>query len=143
MKYIIGYDENKCSINLIKTESGINEKFEILLNEILLMKKDMNSKINEKLKKIEILIIDIKDNTNRKLEENINIKNTLKKKIENNTIKIENNNKILCALKNEINKNNDGNIVNDLKKEFNNIKNNSNPKNIRFSDDIINVSQSR
>ena len=103
----------------------------------------MNSKINEKLKKIEILIIDIKDNTNRKLEENINIKNTLKKKIENNTIKIENNNKILCALKNEINKNNDGNIVNDLKKEFNNIKNNSNPKNIRFSDDIINVSQSR
>ena len=40
MKYPIGFEEHECSLKLIKTESNINEKFEIILNEISLLKKD-------------------------------------------------------------------------------------------------------
>ena len=89
MRYIIGYDEEEYQIRLIKKKLHVNEKFEVLLNEIILMKKDKNSKIKENGKKIEKLIIDIKDNLNKKLEENINIINILKKKIEENKISLE------------------------------------------------------
>ena len=67
------------------------------------MNKNKNTKINENFKNIEKLIIDIKDNINKKLEENINIINILKKKIEKDRISIENNNKKINVLKNEIN----------------------------------------
>ena len=114
------------------------------------------------VKKIEKLIIDIKDNLNKKLEENINIINILKKKIEENKISLENNKKIINLLKREIfdiNEKKDKiyemynkreNIINNLKNEnkflkneINNFKNNSNPKNIKFSQEIINDSYSR
>ena len=84
IKYMRGYDEDECSLRLIKKESDINEKFEIILNEIVLMKKGKNNEIKENFEKIRNLIINIKDNINRKLEENVNIINELKKKIEKN-----------------------------------------------------------
>ena len=36
IKYIIGYDEHEFSIRLKRKESDINEKFELILNEIIL-----------------------------------------------------------------------------------------------------------
>ena len=102
MKYPIGYDECECSIRLMKKELDINEKFEIILNEMILMKKDKNIEVNENFKKVEKLILEIKDNINKKLEEDLKVINELKKKIERNRINIENNHKIINILKNEI-----------------------------------------
>ena len=66
------------------------------------MKKDKNMKIIENFKKIEKLIIEIKDSINKKLEENINIINELNKGIKENKINIENNKNIIYILSNEI-----------------------------------------
>jgi hypothetical protein len=93
IKYPILYDELECSLKLIKTESNINEKFEIILNEISLLKKDKNIEINEKFKNIEKLILDLKDNISKKLEDNLNMINELKDKIEKNKNNLINNNK--------------------------------------------------
>ena len=80
MKYPIGFEEHECSLKLIKTESNINEKFEI----------------------IEKLILDLKDNINKKLEDNLNMINELKNKIEKNKNNLINNNNIINILKNDI-----------------------------------------
>jgi hypothetical protein len=101
MKYPIAYEEHECLITLIKKESDINEKFEILLNEIIILKNDKNIKVKENLKKIEELILDIKENINKKFEDNLNTIKELKKTIEKNKFNIENNNKIIKILKNE------------------------------------------
>ena len=66
------------------------------------MKKDKDIKINENFKKIEKLIIEIKENINNKLEENINTINELNKRIKENKINIEKNKNIINILKNEI-----------------------------------------
>ena len=82
IRYPIGFNEHECLIPIIQKELDINEKFEIILNEIILLKKSEDRRINEKLKKIEKLLLDIKYNVNKKFEENINFINLLKNEIE-------------------------------------------------------------
>ena len=102
MKYPVAFEEHECSLKLIKTELNINEKFEIILNEISLLKKDKNIEVNEKFKNIEKLIVDLKDNINKKLKENLNMIKELKNKIEKNKNNLINNNKIINILKNDM-----------------------------------------
>ncbi len=79
IRYQIGFMKHECLIPLIEKELDINEKFEIIFNEIILLKKLEDRRINEKFKKIEKLLLDIKYNVNKKFEENINFINLLKK----------------------------------------------------------------
>ena len=109
MNIIIGYTiefKNKIKqykrlIPLIKADLDINKRFENIFNEIILLKKskDLN---NDKLKKIEKLLLEIKSNVNKKLEENLNVINSLKKEIERNKIFMKNNKEDIILLKNEI-----------------------------------------
>ena len=119
IKYPILYDEHECSLKLIKTESNINEKFEIILNEISLLKKDKNIEINEKFKNIEKLILDLKDNINKKLEDNLNMINELKDKIEKNKSNLIYNNNIINILKNDIFNINDSKMKNKIYEIYN------------------------
>ena len=51
IRYIIEYKEYEYLIPLIKTESDINEKFEVIFNEIILLKRQEDKRINDKYKK--------------------------------------------------------------------------------------------
>ena len=66
------------------------------------MKNNKEIKIDEYFKNIEKLLLDLKEDINKKLEDNVNKINKLKNEIEKNKINIENNNKIIKILKNEI-----------------------------------------
>ena len=55
IRYQIGFIEHECLIPLIQKELDNNEKFEIIFNEIILLKKFEDRRINEKFKKIEKL----------------------------------------------------------------------------------------
>ena len=57
IRYQIGFMKHECLIPLIEKELDINEKFEIIFNEIILLKKLEDRRINEKFKKIEKLLI--------------------------------------------------------------------------------------
>ena len=102
IKYPIGIKEYESIIKLNKKEIGINEKFKIILNEIMIIKKDNDKIINDKLNNIEQLLIELKDNVNKKLEENKNIINKLKNINENNKNNLEKNKEEINLLKNEI-----------------------------------------
>ena len=102
IKYPIGIKEHESIIKLNKKEIGINEKFKIILNEIMIIKKDNDKIINDKLNKIEQLLIELKDNVNKKLEENKNIINKLKNINENNINNLEKNKEEINLLKKEI-----------------------------------------
>ena len=77
IRYQIGFMKHECLIPLIEKELDINEKFEIIFNEIILLKKLEDRRINEKIKNIEKLLLDIKT----KFEENLNIINLLKNEV--------------------------------------------------------------
>lgn len=99
IKYTIGFKEQEFIIILESAELEINEKFEIISNEIILLKNLEDSRITDKLNIIEKLILDIKLNINKKLEENTRIIVELKSKIEENKKILENNHKDLNILK--------------------------------------------
>ena len=99
---MIEFKEHEFIIILKREELNIKEKFDIIFNEIILLKKLEDSRINDKLKNLEELILDIKLNINKKLEENENIINKLKSKIEENKTLLEKNNKNINILKKEI-----------------------------------------
>ena len=102
MKYPIVYKERECIIKLNIKEIEIDDTFKIILNEIMLIKKEKKEIINDKLNNIEKLLLDLKDYINKKLEENKSIINKLKninEKIMNN---LEKNKEEIKLLKNEI-----------------------------------------
>ncbi len=102
IKYQLGNKDNECLLTLIKEELDINEKFELIFNKIISLKNNKEIKIDEYFKNIEKLLIDLKEDINKKLEDNVNKINELKNEIEKNKIDVENNNKIIKILKNEI-----------------------------------------
>ena len=104
IKYIIVYKEYECIIKLNKKEIEINEKFKIILNEIILLKKIENKRINDILNNIENILIDIKNKVNLKLEENENKIKELKKEIENNQNCYLKNKEQIILIHNEISK---------------------------------------
>ena len=87
---------------IIRFIVDINEKFEIIFNEIILLKKNKEMKINEHFKHIEKFIHNLKDDINKKFEDNLKIINELKDKIEKNRIYLKKNNEIINILKDEI-----------------------------------------
>ena len=102
-KLPIGFNkEYEYSIKLNKKELNINEKLEIIINEIIFLKQSNNILINHKLKEIEELIFDLKDIINKKMKENEELINILKNQIKNNENLLENNKKEIKYLKNEI-----------------------------------------
>ena len=89
---------------LDKREYKINEKFDIIINEIDSIKKSNQEMIENKLKEIKTELNDLKKNINEKLKENKIFIDSLTTKIKNNDIIIKDNNKIIQSLKIEIDK---------------------------------------
>ena len=102
LKLTIGFKEYEYLIILNKKELNINEKFEMIINKILLLKKSNNVLINDKFKEIEKLIFDLKDIVNKKMKENEDSINLLKNNIKDNKYLLQNNKKEIEYLKNEI-----------------------------------------
>ena len=102
MKYPILYKERECIIKLNKKEIEIDDKFKIILNEIMIIKKEKNEIINDKLNNIEKLILELKKNVNKKLEENKSIINKLKGINEEIINNLERNKEEIKILKNEL-----------------------------------------
>ena len=100
IKLPIGFKEYECSIILKKNEFRIDDKFEIILKEILLLKKNKN--IVSDLNKIENLLDNLKSSVKQKLNENMMIIKLLELKIENNKDIIEKNKNDINKLKEEI-----------------------------------------
>ena len=88
---INGNIEINCPINLIETKTGIDDKFEIIINDIKLLKKNINNSANNKILEIEKAIKDMQILINAKLDENEN----KIKELSSNFEKSENNIKIL------------------------------------------------
>lgn len=101
IKYPLLFQEQECIIVLKKEELDVNEKFDAILKEIMLIRENYIP-IYDKLKEIEILISELKLDVNRKFEENINIIEMLKNKIEKNKIYLENNNNQIKCIKKDI-----------------------------------------
>ena len=116
---INGNIEIECPIKLIETKTGIDDKFEIIINDIKLLKKNVKNSGSTKIVEIEKTIKDMQVLINKKFEENDNkikelsskfekseknvkllqdelyeIKKYLKESNKSNLIHIDNNNKI-------------------------------------------------
>lgn len=112
------FTEINCPINLVKKKITDTEKFEIILNDIIILKNSQNYLLNnEKLLLIESLIKDIQIELkeNKELIENLNFNI-----IENNSQIIKNEEEIK-SLKDEISK-----IKNDLQLKYNSFLKNLN-----------------
>ena len=103
IKFPILYKEYESIITLNKEEKNINNKFEIIINELSLLKEFKNKIINDKIQEIEKLINDLKDIVNKKMKENEESIKILKDKIKNNQNNLEINKKDIQLIKNGIN----------------------------------------
>ena len=72
IKYQLGIKDNECLLTLIKEELNINEKFELIFNEIISLKNNKEMKIDEYFKNIEKSLLNLKEDINKKLEDNLN-----------------------------------------------------------------------
>ena len=102
IKYPIACKEQECIIKLNKKEIDINDKFKNILKEIMLIKKEKDEIINDKLNKIEQLLLELKDYIKIKLEENKSVINEIKSINEKLMNNIEKNKEEIKLLKNEI-----------------------------------------
>ena len=79
--FCIELREYESTLILNKKEIDINEKFELIMKELELL-KEMNFKlINDKIKEIEKFLFDLKNYVEKKMEENKVLIHNLKKKI--------------------------------------------------------------
>ena len=107
IKLPIVFKEYDCLLFLKKKELGINKKFDIILDELISLKKEKNISINKKVGKIEELLTSLKKNVNEKFNENNKLISDLKKRFEINYNLLIDNNIIIKELKDEINKGKD------------------------------------
>ena len=89
--------ENDYTIKINKNDYKINEKFDIIIKELELLKQN-----NESLFTIEKKIISLKNEINNKLKENQILIDSLQEKIKNNKKQLENNEYQINLLKSEI-----------------------------------------
>ena len=82
IKIIIKNKENKINIKLVRKDLDINEKFEILVNEINYLKDEKKDSKKEKINEIQKSLYDINNLVNEKLKEKSNTINILENKIE-------------------------------------------------------------
>jgi len=92
----------KSTFNLIKKELLINEKFEIIINEVNEIKKCNDKLIKNKFNDIEKILLDLKESTNKTIKGNIESINSLKSKIKENEDLLKKNKNIILSLRNEI-----------------------------------------
>ena len=102
IRCMLGEKENEYIIPLIKIESDINKKFENILNELNSLKLKDLEEIKTKFQKIEKLIIDLKYNIYKKLDDNLNTINILSNKLADNKRCLENNKIEINKLKTDI-----------------------------------------
>ena len=102
VKYPLGIKDYECLIPLKTADIDINKKFEIIFNEISLLKINRDSSIDDKIRNIETLLLNVKNYVNQKLQENQIIIDALEAKIQNNITNLEKNRKIINLLKLEI-----------------------------------------
>lgn len=92
----------KSTFKLIKKELLINEKFEIIINEVNEIKKSNDKLIKNKFNDIEKILLDLKESTNKTIKGNIESINSLKSKIKENEDLLKKNKNIILSLRNEI-----------------------------------------
>ena len=92
----IGFKVYNCSLILKRKEFEINEKFEVIMNGV------RNDNFNNEYKMIKKKIINIKQSTEKKFNENKKLNNSLNEKIENNKKELEKNKIKIKLLKKEI-----------------------------------------
>jgi len=117
IKLPMGFKEYESSLILNKKESDINGKFDVIINQISLMKNLQDEKIKEKLNEIERQILQLKTSVFQKLENNSKEINKLKEKIQKNEKFLEKNKNQMKLLEKDLL---------DLKIIFYNKKNNNN-----------------
>ena len=87
--------EIDCPIDLIETKTGIDDKFEIIINDIKSLKMHIKNSDNNKIIEIEKTVKDIQFLANKKFEENEN-------KIKELSTRLEKSEKNVKLLKNEL-----------------------------------------
>ena len=99
---IINLNNIECSLILYKTDYGINEKLNIIINEINDIKKNNIISIENKLEQIKKAIIDIKNHTKKIIKDNTESIDSLRKKILNNINTLRDNQIIIQSLNDEL-----------------------------------------
>ena len=102
-KIMNGNIETECSINLIETKIEIEDKFDMILNDIKFLKSNMNTLVKNKLLGLETMLKDIQILTKQKLEENENKIKELSSKIEQYKCQFEKNKNNINLLQNDLN----------------------------------------
>ena len=103
VKIISGYTEIECPIKLNEEKININDKIELILNDIIYLKHNKNKLLtNAKLLEIENILKDIQFSTKRKLQENENKIKILNQKNYENLLKLKNNEETIIMLKNKL-----------------------------------------
>ena len=126
----IGFKVYNCSLILKRKEFGINEKLELIMNEV------HNVNINNEYKKIEKKILNIKQSTEKELNINSELNKSLNEKIKNNKNELEKNKIKIKLLKKEIDnlKNKIIEFINNtkqFKEKMNDLKDEKDDKNIK------------
>ena len=102
-KIMNGNIETECSINLIETKIEIEDKFDMILNDIKFLKTNMNTLVENKLLGLETMLKDIQKLTKQKLEENENKIKELSSKIEQYKCQFEKNKNNINLIQNDLN----------------------------------------
>jgi len=103
VKIINGYTEIECPIKLNEEKININDKIELILNDIIYLKNNKNKLLtNTKLLEIENILKDIQFSTKRKLQENEDKIKILNQKNYENFLKLKNNEETIIMLKNKL-----------------------------------------
>ena len=102
IKVTNGNIEIDCPINLDEAIPEIDDKFEIVICNINILKTNINNLANKKILEIEKIIKDVQILTNKKLEENENKIKELSNKVDKYNSQFEKNENNIKSLQNEL-----------------------------------------
>ena len=94
--------EYESYINLIKSEFSTNEKFELVMNEIKFIKMNSTNKLDDRLIGIELLLDDIKNDVNTRINDEKKQIEIYEKKVVNNVNELKQNYQDISELKEKI-----------------------------------------
>ena len=101
-KLKVNSTEYESNIHLIESEISMNEKFELVMNEIKSIKMNSSNLLDDRLFGIELLLDDIKNDVNIRIKDEKKEIETYEKKIVNNVNKLKQNYQDINELKEKI-----------------------------------------
>ena len=102
IKMGLGFQEIDFPIKINRNDYNINQKFDIILKELLFLRQNKQLIIDSQLLEIEKIVKLLKETVNEKLNDNFLLIEKLRQKIENNEKLLENNKNEIQYLKDEI-----------------------------------------